>query len=152
VEGLGDARVSTFRLSPDGVRIALLVERPGGQTAVGVALVVRNQEGVSVQGWRELRVTTTSVAKLAPLDVGWRAADSLLVLVNDGRMSTVQAVAQDGATIVPIGPTEADALVQLAVAPGAPPMVRASDGRVWRYNSDLRWSQHDVDLASVFYP
>lgn len=152
VDGLGDARVGTFRLAPDGVRIALLVERPGGQQAVGVAVVVRGRDGVSVRDWRELRVSTTSVAKLAPLDVGWRAADSLLVLVNDGRTSTVQAVAQDGATIVPIGPTEADGLVELAVAPGAPPMVRASDGRVWRYNSDLRWSQHDVDLTSVFYP
>ena len=153
VDGLGDARISTFRLAPDGVRVALVVVRPGGQQVMGLARVVRDDDaGVSIEGWRELHVATTSVAQLTPLDVGWRAADSLLVLVNDGRTTTVQAVAQDGATIVPIGPTEADDLVELAVAPGAPPMVRAAGGQVWRYNRDLRWSQHDVDLASVFYP
>lgn len=152
VQGLAEGRITSFRLSPDGARIALIVQRPGGQQVVGLARVVHDGADVTVEGWRQLSVATTSVAQLTALDVGWRAADSLLVLVNDGRTTPVQALAQDGATIVPIGPTDANDLVELAVAPGVPAMVRAADGRVWRYNSDLRWSQHDVDLAAVFYP
>ncbi|MDO5535074.1 MAG: LpqB family beta-propeller domain-containing protein [Propionibacteriaceae bacterium] len=152
VTGVGEGSIEAYRVSPDGVRVALIVQRPGGQRALGLARVHRDGPEVIVDGWQELEVATTSVGQLAVLDVGWRAADSLLVLVADGRATTVQAVALDGSTIVPIGPTEAQDLVELAVAPGVPAMVRAAGGDVWRYNSDLRWSQHDTSLDAVIYP
>ena len=97
-------------------------------------------------------MATGSLAQLTVLDVGWRAADSLLVLVSDGRTTSVLAVAQDGSTVVPIGPSAATDLVELAVAPGVPPMVRSAEGAVWRYNSDFRWSSHATGLTTIFYP
>ncbi|MFP5416199.1 MAG: LpqB family beta-propeller domain-containing protein [Actinomycetes bacterium] len=153
VAGLGEGRVEAFRVAPDGARMALVVQRPTGQRAVGLARVVRGADGaVSLEGWRELTVTTSSVGPANVLDVGWRAPDSLLVLVADGRTTTVLAVAQDGSTVAPIGPSTTPDLVELAVAPGVPPMVRAANGDVWRYNSDFRWSLHTSGVASAFYP
>lgn len=154
VEGLGEGRVEAFRLSPDGTRVALAVQRPGGQLVLGLARISHetDDEAVVVDGFRELNVATGSLAQLTVVDVGWRASDSLLVLVGDGRTTSVLAVAQDGSTVVPIGPSAATDLAELAVAPGVPPMVRSVDGEVWRYNSDFRWSPHASGLSAIFYP
>lgn len=151
VEEVGDGRIEAFRISPDGARVALVVQWASGQRTLGLARV-RPGEPVTVDGWRELNMATGSLAQLTVLDVGWRAADSLLVLVDDGRSTSVLTAAQDGSTVVPIGPTAAQDLVELAVAPGAPPMVRSLEGEVWRYNSDFRWSQHAAGLSEIFYP
>lgn len=152
LEGVGEGRLEVFRLSPDGTRIALVVQRPGGQRVLGLGRIGESDAGIVVDGWRELNVASGSLAQLAVLDVGWRAADSLLVLVADGRSTNVLAVTQDGSTVVPIGPTAASDLVELAVAPGVPPMVRSAAGEVWRYNSDFRWSTHATGLGAIFYP
>lgn len=149
---LGEGLIQAFRLSPDGTRVALVVQRPGGQQVLGLARVTDADTLPVVDGWRELNVATGSLAQLTVLDVGWRAADSLLVLVSDGRTTSVLAVAQDGSTVVPIGPSAATDLVELAVAPGVPPMVRSAEGAVWRYNSDFRWSSHATGLTTIFYP
>jgi hypothetical protein len=139
------ARVGVRRL------VVLVPAQPDLGRRVG--LLVRGADGaVSLEGWRELTVTTSSVGPANVLDVGWRAPDSLLVLVADGRTTTVLAVAQDGSTVAPIGPSTTPDLVELAVAPGVPPMVRAANGDVWRYNSDFRWSLHTSGVASAFYP
>lgn len=152
VEGFGEGRVEAFRISPDGLRIALVVQRPGGQQVFGLARIQHEGPATVVDGWREVNVATGSLAQFTVLDVGWRAADSLLVLVDDGRSTSILAVAQDGSTVVPIGPTATSGLVELAVAPGVPPMVRSAEGEVWRYNSDFRWSSHATGLGEIFYP
>lgn len=152
VGGLGEGRVEAFRVAPDGVRMALVVQRPWGQQVLGLARIVRDGAGIALDGWRTLNVATSSVTPLEVLDVGWRAPDSLLVLVADGRATSVLAVAQDGSTVAPIGPSSTPDLIELAAAPGVPPMARTAAGVVWRYNSDFRWSQHAQDVTSVFYP
>lgn len=152
VEGIGEGRVEAFRISPDGMRIALVVQRPGGQQVLGLARIQRDGPDSVVDGFREVNVSTGSLAQLTVRDVGWRAADSLLVLVDDGRSTSVLAATQDGSTVVPIGPTATTGLVELAVAPGVPPMVRDAEGQVWRYNSDFRWSAHATALGAIFYP
>lgn len=152
VGGMGEGRVEAMRLSPDGVRIALVVQRPGGQRVLGLARVAREDGRVTVDGWRQLEVATSPVASLSVLDAGWRTPDSLLVLAGDGRSTSVLAVAQDGSSVAPIGPASMTNLVELAVAPGVPPMVRTKEGDVWRYNSDFRWSLLTTQVSSVAYP
>lgn len=148
---IGEGTIDTFRLAPDGIRIALVVARPSGERVLGLARVDRTG-GVAIAGWRELSVSTTPVSPVSVVDVGWRTADSLLALVGENRTTQVLAVAQDGSSIASIGPSSLADPVELAVAPGVPPMVRTSAGEVWRYNSDFRWSQHLTGVSSVFYP
>lgn len=147
----GRSRVVAFRLSPDGVRIALVIRGAEGRTTVAVGAIGRDG-GLSVSGIRELSVSESTMAEREVRDVGWRSADTLLVLVSDARATSVMALAQDGSTLVPLGPTGTDALVELAVAPGAPAMVRTSDGLVLRYNADFRWSTQPSAATSIFYP
>ncbi|QIK73257.1 hypothetical protein G7070_14570 [Propioniciclava coleopterorum] len=148
---VGEGTIETFRLAPDGVRIAIVVARPSGSRALGIARVDR-AEGVHVREWREVSVTTTPVSQASVVDVGWRTPDSLLALVGESRTTQVLAVAQDGSSIASIGPTALADPVELAVAPGVPPMVRTAAGDVWRYNSDFRWSLLGSGTTSVFYP
>ncbi len=149
---LGEGKVQAFRLSPDAARIAIVVARPSGARVLGVARVDRGADGVRVQEWREVTVSTTPVSQASVIDVGWRTPESLLALVGEGRSTQVLAVAQDGSSIASIGPTALADPVELAVAPGVPPMVRTAGGDVWRYNSDFRWSLMGTGTTSVFYP
>lgn len=149
--GSAEGRVSALRLAPDGVRVALVIERPGGST-VGLGLVIRGAGTLAVEGVRELTVSDSELAQRSVRDVGWRSADTLLVLAGDGRSTSVMSVAQDGSTLAPIGPTGEDALVELAVAPGVPAMVRSTRGELLRYNADFRWSSQPSVATSVFYP
>ena len=147
----GEGTIETFRIAPDGIRVAIIVQRPSGEHVLGVARIDRTDD-VAVRSWRELSVATTSVASTSVIDVGWRTADSLLALVVEGRTTQVFAIAQDGASIAAIGPTAVADPEELAVAPGVPAMVRTTGGDVWRYNSDFRWSLHLTGASSVLYP
>lgn len=152
VTTIGDGTIQAFRLAPDAARIAIVVTRPSGARVMGIARVVHGAEGVGIQEWREVSVSTTPMSQTSVIDVGWRTPESLLVLVGEGRGTQVLAVAQDGSSVAPIGPNALADPVELAVAPGVPPMVRTSAGEVWRYNSDFRWSLLGAGTTSVFYP
>jgi hypothetical protein len=74
--GLGQAEV--LRLSPDGVRAALVIEGPGG-LALYVGTVVRSQDGgVDL---RDLRGIAPALSQV--VDVAWRDSGNLLVLAGD---------------------------------------------------------------------
>jgi hypothetical protein len=74
--GLGRAEV--LRLSPDGVRAALVIEGPGG-LALYVGTVVRSEDGgVDL---RDLRGIAPALSQV--VDVAWRDSGILLVLAGD---------------------------------------------------------------------
>lgn len=152
VDGLGTARVMGFRLAPDGARVALLIARADGGRTLAVARIVRDRGVIRVEDGRPLDVAEGAIGPVSVLDAGWRTPDTLLALVSDGRATQVLAVAQDGASVTPVGTVAGTNLVELAVAPGMPPVARAADGELWRYSSDFRWSAQPSDLSSVFYP
>jgi hypothetical protein len=74
--GLG--RAEALRLSPDGVRAALVIDGPGG-LALYVGTVVRSENGgVDL---RDLRGITPALSQV--VDVAWRDSGSLFVLAGD---------------------------------------------------------------------
>lgn len=151
VTGSAEGRVGALRVAPDGVRIAFVMDGPGGGT-VALGVIVRAEDEVRVEGVRALSVTESELTQRTVRDVGWRSADTLCVLVADGRTTTVMSVAQDGSVLAPIGPTGEDGLVELAVAPGVPALARSTEGELLRYNADFRWSAQQSSASSVFYP
>jgi hypothetical protein len=125
--GLG--RTTVFKLSPDGVRAAVVVQGPeGGQLFVGV--VVRAEDAVSV---RDLRPVTPSVRQV--VDVAWRNAGTLMLLAGDPNTDRTvpYTVGVDGwlLTEVPLSglPGQPTAL---AAAPGRQPLVSADD-QLWQF-------------------
>lgn len=152
VPGLGNRRITSFRLAPDGVRVALVVEDPDGTTGIAMGAIVRSGEKVSVEGLHTMSASETTVSQRAVIDVGWRSSESLLALVSDGETDTVVSLPVDGSTLSPIGPIPEARLVELAVAPGVTPWVRTSDGRLLRYLADFRWTTMDAAVTSISYP
>jgi len=125
--GLG--RTSTFQLSPDGVRAAVVVEGPqGGQLYVGT--VVRAEDVVSV---RDLRSVAPSVRQV--VDVAWRNAGTLMLLAGDPSTDRTvpYTVGVDGwlLTDVPLSGLPGQP-TSLAAAPGRQPLASA-DGQMWQF-------------------
>ncbi|MCC6494961.1 MAG: hypothetical protein IT193_01740, partial [Propionibacteriaceae bacterium] len=70
VGGLPAGRVVAAKLSPDGLRIAVALQH-GSRTEVGLAVVVRDDAGVAVTGWRVLDATMNTGTPGQVLDLGW---------------------------------------------------------------------------------
>jgi hypothetical protein len=148
--GLG--RASTFQLSPDGVRAAVVVETPeGGQLYVGT--VVRADDTVSV---RDLRSVAPSVRQV--VDVGWRNSGLLMVLAGDpsAERTVPYTVGVDGwglTTVTMAGlPGQPTAL---AATPSRQPLVTA-DGTIWLLSGGnwvtLLRGEQPVAGTAPFYP
>lgn len=148
--GLG--RASTFQLSPDGVRAAVVIETPqGGQLLVGT--VVRAEDTVSV---RDLRSVAPSVRQV--VDVAWRNSGLLMLLAGDPNQERTvpYTVSVDGWGLsqvtmagLPGQPTA------LAAAPSRQPLV-AAGGTMWLLSGGnwvtLLRGEQPVPGSAPFYP
>jgi hypothetical protein len=129
LQGLG--RADVLRLSPDGVRAALVVDGPGGR-GLYVGTVVRAQDG-SVE-LRDLRDVAPSLSQV--VDVAWRESGILLVLAgNEGedRVDPYQ-VGVDGWGLSDVPTAGLPSQPQsIAAAPSRRPLVDAG-GTIWQLN------------------
>jgi hypothetical protein len=127
LKGLGRANV--LRLSPDGVRAALVVLGPAG-SGLYVGTVVRAEDG-GVE-LRDLRGIAPSLSQV--VDVAWRDSGNLIVLASDQRQDRVDpyTVGVDGwalSTLPSAGlPSQPESV---AAAPTRQPLVDAG-GTIWQ--------------------
>jgi hypothetical protein len=127
LQGLG--RADVLRLSPDGVRAALVVAGPAG-SALYVGTVVRAEDG-SVE-LRDLRGIAPSLSQV--VDVAWRDSGNVVVLASDQRQDRVDpySVGVDGwalANLPSAGlPSQPESI---AAAPTRQPLVDAG-GTIWQ--------------------
>ena len=149
--GLGLA--TALRLSPDGVRAAVVMEGPEG-LALYVGTVVRDEDG-SV-ALRDLRDIAPSLSQVA--DVAWRDSDTLLVLAGDAGEDRIvpYAVGVDGwgLTDVPTAGLPSQATT-IGAAPTRQPLVNAG-GTIWQLTggtwTTLVRGQEPLPGTSPFYP
>lgn len=158
---LAEGRVLAFRVSPDGSRIALLVQQ-GSRTRLGVALIARTDtEAVAVLDWRalELRDGGSGSASAEPQitdmrDVAWSDPTTLLVLATTGTDTPymVTQISQDASSIQsapPAGdwePVELTVLLRTETA-----VVRTRDGRAFR-DEGQQWRELLTGVSAVAYP
>jgi hypothetical protein len=125
--GLG--RADVLRLSPDGVRAALVVDGPDGR-GLYIGTVVRAEDG-SVE-LRDLRQVAPSLSQV--VDIAWRASGSLLVLAGNVAEDRVvpYSVGVDGwglSTVPTAGlPSQPESI---AAMPTRQPLVDAG-GTIWQ--------------------
>lgn len=103
---LEGGRITAFRISPDGSRMAVIREVGNGQE-LGLARITRGDK-VTVDGWRALDLTQpTAPAPTKLSDVGWLSATELLVLgaTSATGSSLPYRVSEDASQI--IAPAEA---------------------------------------------
>ncbi len=146
--------VRAFRLSPDGTRIALVLDGPQveGLTVeqVGIARIVRTTDGILLEGFRPVTVSPPAEAARSILDVGWKSATELLVLVSHRVTSSVVAVDQDSAHAEDIGPADVAGLSEVAVVPGGQAVLRG-DGGVYRYEGPFNWELTGLEADAITY-
>lgn len=155
-EVLGAGRVLAFRLSPDGSRMALIVQA-GGSTRLAVARVVRSPQ-IAVEGYRVLDTTsalTDSTLQVAR-DLAWTSATELLVLAADTARGPYAptAVSIDASSVETRTTTDDWDAVQLTALlrpQTSIPVVLARDGRVFR-DDGTRWQLLTDDIGAIAYP
>lgn len=149
--GLG--RADVLRLSPDGVRAAMVIDGPEGPTLY-VGTVVRSEDGAVEL--RDLRLVAPSLSQVA--DVAWEDSGRLLVLAGDAGEDEIvpYSVGVDGwgLTAEPTAglPSQPTAV---AAAPGRQPLVSAG-GTVWQLSggtwTTLVRGAEPLPGTAPFYP
>jgi hypothetical protein len=142
-----------LRLSPDGVRAAVVVDGPEG-LALYVGTVVRAEDG-SV-ALRDLRDVAPSLSQVA--DVAWRDSDTLVVLAGDAGEDRIvpYSVGVDGWGLVAV-PTAGlpSQPVSIGAAPTRQPLVDAG-GTIWQLVggtwATLVRGQEPLPGTEPFYP
>jgi hypothetical protein len=93
---LDQAKVTAFRISPDGSRIALVRETSKGDE-LGLARVIRGDRKVTVNGWRPVNLTQDGGTQVTQIeDLAWLDANELLLLgaaTEDAARSAVRVTA-----------------------------------------------------------
>jgi Lipoprotein LpqB beta-propeller domain/Sporulation and spore germination len=154
---LDQAKVTAFRISPDGSRIALVRETRTGDE-LGLVRVVRGDRKVTVDGWHPLRLTQDGGIQVTQIeDLAWLDANELLLLgaaTEDAAISAVRVTA-DASRITTEGgePPKWDAK-QLTVLPR--PQTAAVVGRSggsWR-NDGGNWLPllDGITIEALAYP
>lgn len=139
--------VVAMRLSPDGVRLAIVL-KVGKATQVGLATVVRQGESLKLGSWRRLPLNAAGAAS----DIGWTNSTGLAILVTgDAGDSSVLKTTEDADMVTDLGPGDAGPLVQLAVAPGRSTLARSAEGNVYRYDGEFAWPLTMSSVASLTY-
>jgi len=147
-------KVTAFKISPDGTRIALVRTTEGGGSELGLARILRSDK-IMVDGWRSVNTTQTSAPPIRMIaDVAWLDATELLVL-GSADATTAYApfrVVEDASQITPKGESESWNAVELAVLPRTQAaIVVGHDGRTWKDDGN-QWQPFIDKISTVAYP
>lgn len=147
--------VEQFRISPDGMRIAVAGTR-AGQPVFGVVVLNRGQGGPVAATWRPLDLVVDGTGPARVSAVGWRS-DTTMVLMGSERDSTIvnpYEVDVDGSRIRRANVTLSP--VALATLPYQryQAVMLGRDGNAYRRSDDYHWPQYTfgVALTAVAYP
>ncbi|MGI5950839.1 MAG: LpqB family beta-propeller domain-containing protein [Brooklawnia sp.] len=152
---LGTAEVIAFRISPDATRVAVIADF-GDRQELGM-LRLRGTEQLVIDGWRVQPVSTSRGLVTEFRDVGFIAADRMMVLgaVERDPQFMVYALDVDGAVVTSQGPLSDVDAVGMTVMPldnvGAVAVVTATS-RGLRYEAQFRWSTLIEDVQDLAYP
>jgi len=151
---LDKGRVTAFRISPDGARMALVVNRPSG-TVLALARIVRS-DVVTVDGWRVLDTSTPlNTSRIASVrDVAWSDAGTLVVLGAQDRRSPYlpSTVSDDAAEIeTETQGNDWDAQEIAVLLRTGTAVVVARDKRAFR-DDGTQWREFLDGVTAVAYP
>lgn len=145
-----DVRVRALSVSPDGVRVAMIVSQ-GGLGVIGLARVERSDGQVTLGGWRVVDLQAITGNPGEAIDLGWASATELVVLQAGEDETGVLRVSQDGAISTDIGPSEALELKDVAVAPQRVVVAMSPAGTVYRRDGEFNWNVAAAATQAVAY-
>jgi hypothetical protein len=146
-------KVTAFRISPDGARIAL-IRKSGDRSQLGLARISRAADKITVDGWRPLNTTQTDQPHLLHLqDVAWIDDTDLLVL-GSTYASTVRQpfrVSQDASSIMAEGEsTDWDARELAVLLPKQTVIAVDRNGQTYR-DGGSEWTRFLGKVSTIAY-
>jgi hypothetical protein len=150
---LGRGRLTAFRVSPDGARLAA-IRTVGGRSELGLARVVRSDK-IVLDGWRPLRLNRSNTPRLNVLrDLSWADATDLVVLggASDDVAILPYLVSQDAFKITPEGESTNWNAVGLTVSLRTRTgIIVGGDRQTWR-DAGTQWVPYLDDVVAIAYP
>ncbi|MEA5154732.1 LpqB family beta-propeller domain-containing protein [Raineyella sp.] len=154
---LAGARISSFRLSPDGVRMAVVIERDG-HTTLALARVDRHGGTIRVEGLQVVPLATSGQAQLTSVsDIGWIGPMGLAVLGAGQESTQPSPYRLDLSTVAvqQIGQPDGWQARSIATLPNpeSTRMVVVGDqGGAWRYEDVFTWPRLSGTITAAAYP
>ncbi len=126
--GLPTGRIAALRFSPDGARIAVVVDSVDGTRAAWIGSVIRTDSAVSVADF-----TPVTPAGLAVSDVSWKNSTTLYLIASDsGAEAQVWTVWSDGSYLDTIATANLPRGLQGIASASEEPAIVTTDGpSVW---------------------
>ncbi len=152
---LGGGGVQAFKISPDGVRIAL-IRIIKGRTELGIARINRS-DVITVDGWRPLNPPVSDTERLTSLvDVAWSDATTLVLLgaTTQNRQVGPYRITQDGWGVSSMGqPSNADAVeVTVSLKNPMTTVIVGRKGQTWRDDGSQGWPPLVNNMISMAFP
>jgi hypothetical protein len=152
---LDGGRVKAFKISPDGVRMAL-IRTTKGRTELGIARINRS-DTIIVDGWRVLDPPVSNTEGLTSfVDVAWSDATTLVLLgatTQDSQVAPYR-ITQDGWALTSMGQPSNWNAVEVAVSLKNPmtTVIVGRSGQTWRDDGSQRWSPFVNGMLSMAFP
>lgn len=150
---LAGRTVTSFRVSPDRTRLALVVNQD--KTAQLGVMRIRGTDTLVVDAWRPLQMTSTSGPLTATRDVAWSDPESMLVVAatNSASAFNVYRVRGDGASVENLGPSGAGGQpMSIAAFPrrqGTSASFLSDAQEAFRLEGAYRWQRITGELTAV---
>jgi hypothetical protein len=122
-------RLVAFRVSVDGTRVAVVVERGDGRARRGTLLVgrvVQRSEEVQVQAFRRIEQTLVDVR-----DVGWADSSSLVALGAQAGSVIEPTLINLNRTVTPISGSPSVDVTQVTAGPSLPVLAGTRADGIW---------------------
>jgi hypothetical protein len=154
---LRDGKVTAFKISPDGTRMALVRTANGG-SEVGLAKIIRSQDKITVDGWRALKTAQSTMLPIRTIaDVAWLDATELLVLgaADPASPYAPYRVVSDASRITAEGEPQNWDAVELAVLPRAKTaIIVGRNGYTWKDDGSqwLPFFDDKITISTIAYP
>jgi hypothetical protein len=147
-------KVTAFKISPDGTRMALVRSTETG-SELGLARIVRSEKKIMVDGWRALNTRQANMQPIGNIrDVAWLDATELMVLgaADSDRPYAPFRVVEDASRITPEGEPKNWNAVELTVLPRTQTaVIIGSRGHTWK-DSGSQWIPFVDHMRTIAYP
>jgi len=160
----GGGRVLAFRVSPDGIRVAVVQQREG-RVQLGLLLINRAGQLPVLQSWRGIDLSPAIGEPVRSIsDVAWLDATTLMALGAPDRDSqnVPYITSQDGASTRAAGTPDQWNATMLAASPrdqdptspgtSVKAVLLGQAGAVFQYEDDYTWSELGKGVTTVAFP
>ncbi|MGK2308421.1 LpqB family beta-propeller domain-containing protein [Cutibacterium sp. V970] len=153
VVDLGGRTVTSFSVSPDGTRAALVLKR-GKTFGLGIGLLSRQGRVVHLGHIVETPLSSSDANLSKISDVAWLSQTQLCVLGSaiEAGVTAPYEVMVDGSGATPMGPlsgTSMESVVTVPMETGIEAVVLSDDGKLLHHEERFRWRQVLQGVSAV---